>query len=97
MAAWLVAEGVPRDRIVVDREGWTTWHTAVNTRRLLDERGLASAIVVTSYYHVPRARLAFSRAGIRRVATARAPYRVALRDAWSLPREVAAYAWYAAR
>lgn len=97
MAAWLVAEGVPRARIVVDRDGWTTWHSAVNTRRLLDARGLRSAIVVTSYYHVPRARLAFERAGVARVATARAPYRLALRDVYSLPREVLAYAWYAVR
>jgi uncharacterized SAM-binding protein YcdF (DUF218 family) len=97
MAAWLEREGVPRERLVVDREGWTTWHTAENTRRLLEARGLESAMVVTSYYHVPRARLAFARVGVPRVATARAPYRVALRDLWSLPREVAAYAWYAVR
>lgn len=97
MAAWLVARGVPSERIIVDRDGWTTWHTARNTRRILEERGLASAVIVTSYYHVPRARLAFERAGVPRVATAHAAYRPAIRDAYSLPREVVGYAWYALR
>lgn len=97
MAGWLVARGVPRERIIVDRDGWTTWHTARNTRRILDERGLSSALVVTSYYHVPRARLAFERAGVAKVATAHAAYRPALRDVYSLPREVVGYAWYAVR
>ncbi|MCW8140239.1 MAG: YdcF family protein, partial [Planctomycetota bacterium] len=48
MAAWLIARGVPAERVVVDRDGWTTWHTAVNTRALLEARGLSSALVVTS-------------------------------------------------
>lgn len=97
MAAWLIARGVPAERVVVDRDGWTTWHTAVNTRALLEARGLSSALVVTSYYHVPRARLAFERVGVPRVATARAAYRPALRDVYSLPREVVGLAWYRVR
>lgn len=97
MAEWLVARGVPRERIIVDSDGWTTWHKAVNARRELEARGLRSALVVTSDYHVPRARLAFERAGVPRVATARAPYRLALRDVYSLPREVVAWAWYRVR
>jgi uncharacterized SAM-binding protein YcdF (DUF218 family) len=97
MAAWLVSRGVPAERVIVDRDGWTTWHTARNTRRILDQRGLTSALVVTSYYHVPRTRLAFERAGVTKVATAHAAYRPALRDVYSLPREVVGYAWYAIR
>ncbi|MCW8141099.1 MAG: recombinase family protein [Planctomycetota bacterium] len=56
-----------------------------------------STIVVTSYYHVPRTRLAFERVGVPRVATARAAYRPALRDVYSLPREVVGLAWYRVR
>lgn len=97
MAAWLEARGVPRDRIIVDSDGWTTWHTAANARRVLDARGWSSALVVSSYYHVPRARLALERAGVPRVATARAPFRLALRDVYSLPREVLGWAWYRVR
>jgi uncharacterized SAM-binding protein YcdF (DUF218 family) len=97
MAAWLVARGVPPERLVVDRDGWTTWHTARNARRALDARGLHTALVVTSYYHVPRARLALRRAGIARVWTARAAYRPALRDLYSVPREAIAWPWYALR
>ncbi|MCO5166714.1 MAG: YdcF family protein [Planctomycetes bacterium] len=97
MAAWLIARGVPPDRVVVDRDGWTTWHTAVNTRALLEARGLQSALVVTSYYHVPRSKLAFERAGVPRVATARAVYRPARRDVYSLPREVVGLVWYGVR
>jgi uncharacterized SAM-binding protein YcdF (DUF218 family) len=97
MARWLEARGVPSGRIVVDHEGWTTWDTARNVRDLLRARGLSSVLVVTSWFHTPRARLALERLGVRPVATARAHYRPALRDLYSLPREVAAWAWYLTR
>ena len=63
----------------------------------LDARGLRSALVITSYYHAPRARLALERAGVARVYTARAAYRPALRDLYSVPREAIAWPWYALR
>lgn len=97
MADWLAGHGVPRERIVVDREGWTTAHTARNAAALMQARGLRSVIVVSSWFHVPRVRLAFARAGCADVGWARAALRPAPRDLWSVPREVAGLWSYALR
>lgn len=93
MAAWLEARGVPRDRIVVDRAGWTTWDTARRTRAL----GLRSVVVVTSWYHVPRTRLALRRAGVPVAGCLRARHGASLRDPYSVVREGAAFWWYLLR
>lgn len=97
MRDWLVARGVPRERVIVDSQGWTTFHTARNARAVVRERGLASVVVVTSYYHVPRARLALERAGVANVKTAHAVVRLSPKDPGRIARELLGIAWYAVR
>lgn len=97
MRDWLVARGVPAERVIVDSQGWTTFHTARNARELLRARGLESVVVVTSYYHVPRARLALERAGVTRVTTAHAVVRLSPRDPARIARELLGLVWYAVR
>ncbi len=97
MAAYLVARGVPARCIVRDREGWNTYHTARNARQIMDERGWRSALVVSSYFHISRIKVAFRGFGIERVATARARVRIGLRDPWSLVREFGGYYVYVVR
>lgn len=97
MAAYLVRRGIPRGRVIEDRRGFTTFDTARNARRIMEARGLTSAVAVSNYYHVPRCKLAFRRAGILQVASARACVRLTPREPWSLAREVAACYWYALR
>lgn len=97
MAAYLSARGVPDGRIVRDREGWTTWDTAHNARAIMERRGWGSVVVVSNYFHVPRAELAFRRAGVAEVSGARSRLRPGLREPYALAREVAAYGWYAVR
>lgn len=58
MRAYLVAAGVPEDRLVLDRYGYDTYDSCVRARRVF---GLHRVLVVTQTYHLPRA-----------VATARA-------------------------
>ncbi len=58
MKAWLVARGVPADRIVEDRAGDDTYSSCDRTKRIF---GIDEAIVVSQSYHVPRA-LALCRA-----------------------------------
>ncbi len=57
-----VARGVPDEAILEDSLAEDTWGNAVHTRRLLEERGVKSAILVTSPYHARRAKLTFDAA-----------------------------------
>ena len=70
MRAYLVGQGVPAEKIIVDQQGINTYASARFTARLLRERGWRSVCVVTDYYHVPRARLALRRFGVATVYSA---------------------------
>ena len=70
MRAYLVAKGVPAEKIIVDSQGINTYASARFAAWLLRERGWRSVYVVTDYYHVPRARLALRRFGVGTVYSA---------------------------
>jgi uncharacterized SAM-binding protein YcdF (DUF218 family) len=67
-----IASGVPAIDILTEGEGVDTLGNALNTRRLLEEHGLRSAILVTSPYHLRRAMVTFESvfagSGIRVIA-----------------------------
>jgi vancomycin permeability regulator SanA len=90
MRDWLVARGVPRRRVLVDPDGWNTWETALHTHEILERAGLSTVVVVSSYYHLPRTRMALARAGVSVVGSCRAPLIWEPREAWSILREIAA-------
>ncbi|MEH6700022.1 MAG: YdcF family protein [Brevundimonas sp.] len=92
MRRYLVGQGVPVDRIIVDNAGVDTAATARNTARIMATRDYDSAIVVTQYFHIPRARLAMQREGIE-ARTAHATFFEA-RDLYSTARELVAYPVY---
>jgi vancomycin permeability regulator SanA len=52
MRNYLVAHGVPADRIMVDHAGYDTWDTCVRARRVF---GVSQAVLVTQAFHVARA------------------------------------------
>jgi uncharacterized SAM-binding protein YcdF (DUF218 family) len=91
MRGYLIERGVPAEAVVMDSEGRTTFATAVNLQRLMAQRGLTSAMVVTQYFHVPRTKLALRKAGVGTVHSVHARY-FELRDLYSIPREVIGYA-----
>ncbi len=62
MSDMALEAGVPRTAIIEESFGEDTWGNAVYTRRLLEDRGLRSAILVTSPYHARRAQLTFDAA-----------------------------------
>jgi vancomycin permeability regulator SanA len=93
MAAALEEAGVPAQAILVDEEGNTTRATATNAARIMKERGFASALVVSQYFHVSRSRLALERAGISPVHSAHAEF-FELRDIYSIAREAVALPAY---
>lgn len=96
MRAYLIARGVPSERIVADSAGVDTWSSARNASAFMRSRGFSSALAVTQYFHLPRTMLALRRFGVRDVSGAY-PRFWEWRDLYSTVREVPAIVWYAVR
>jgi len=96
MRDYLVARGVPAGRIIVDDQGDNTLATAHNAMRYMQENGISRVMLVSQYYHLPRAQLAFERVGAQQVYGA-FPRSFRLLDLYSSSREVPAYVVYAIR
>lgn len=96
MRDYLIAHGVPADRIIADSQGWTTYDSAKNVAALLKSRGWSSVFVVTQYYHVPRSRLAVSNFGVKTLYWAHARY-FGPKDLLGIPREIAGLVSYTLR
>jgi uncharacterized SAM-binding protein YcdF (DUF218 family) len=57
-----IQRGVPQGAILEEPQGEDTWGNAVYTRQVLEEHQLQSAILVTSPYHLRRAKVTFDAA-----------------------------------
>jgi uncharacterized SAM-binding protein YcdF (DUF218 family) len=55
IAAYLIGRGVPPDVIIKDLNSYNTYENLINAKALMEERGLSTAIITTSNYHVQRA------------------------------------------
>jgi len=64
MARGLRDSGIPAERILLEDASTSTLENAGLTAAILRERGLTCILVVTSSYHVARARLTFRHFGI---------------------------------
>ncbi len=64
IAEQLVAWGVDRSRIVVDRASRNTHENAVESARIVRERGWTRLVLVTSALHMPRAAGCFKKSGL---------------------------------
>lgn len=82
--------------IVVDRRGSNTRATLRNAREIMTSNGWRSAILVTSYHHLARARLCAWQEGIPTAGWTHARH-VELRDVRAVVRELAAFYWYLIR
>ena len=87
MRAVLIQSGIPADAIIVDRAGNNTRLTAMHAHRIMEERGWQSAIAISQYYHVPRAKLALRQEGVAQVSGAAAEYRFTWTDPLSILRD----------
>jgi vancomycin permeability regulator SanA len=52
MRDYLIGEGVPRNRIVLDYAGFDTWDSCVRAKKIF---GVDRAILITQRFHLPRA------------------------------------------
>jgi len=90
MQAYLVAHGVPSDKIVLDYAGADTYGTCVRAKRIF---GVDSAILVSQGYHLPRAVTTCRLVGVDAVGVGDETVRTAFVELWwtySL-REIPAY------
>jgi uncharacterized SAM-binding protein YcdF (DUF218 family) len=85
-----LAGGVPAAAILTESASHNTNENATFTARLMRDNGIASLVLVSEAYHLPRARLLFRAAGLVIASTAHPPRR-SLRREWPLRlRECAA-------
>jgi vancomycin permeability regulator SanA len=93
MRDYLVSRNVPESRIILDKDGYNTYKTAVNTKQIMQSQNMRSVIIVSQYFHITRSRLAFQKAGIENIYTAHANY-FELRDVYSILREFTGFYSY---
>ena len=93
MRDYLVNHGVPREHVIVDSGGITTFASAQNTHGIAQRQKFSSVFVVSQYFHIPRARLALQRFGIATVYSSHARF-FEWRDIYSALREFFGYLSY---
>ena len=91
MAEYLILKGVPENHVFIDNLGNNTRLTSLNFEK--DFPDVKSVIVVTQFFHVSRAKLAFEQIGLNDVTGAHANY-FELRDIYSSFREFFGYYKY---
>ncbi|MQR02357.1 YdcF family protein [Glaciimonas soli] len=93
MRKYLVDRKIPSTSILVDSQGNTTADTAKNSAAMMRQHGFKSALLVSQYFHISRARLAFKQCGISTLSNAH-PRFFEWRDIYSLAREVVGFYSY---
>src|SRR5690348_1768068 len=93
MRDYLVANGVPKENVIVDSGGSNTFASAKNTLQIARQQKFDSVFVVSQYFHLPRARMALHRFGIATVYSAHA-HIYEFRDIYSSFREFFGYVSY---
>jgi uncharacterized SAM-binding protein YcdF (DUF218 family) len=97
MRDYLIGKDVPESSILMDRDGNNSYLTAKNCAAIMQQQASTRAILVTQYYHVPRARMAFRRFGISDLGHACARMGPEAREPFALAREFCAYYYYLIR
>ena len=64
MRAWLIERGVPEGQALSETASFNTAQSIRNAAEILNQRGMDSALMVTSAYHVPRTMAMAEDAGI---------------------------------
>lgn len=91
MAEYLISAGLPDEVVFIDNNGTNTRMTVEN---FINEHPEAKSVsVVSQFYHINRAKLAFRQAGIEEVYGPHADY-FAYRDFYACIREFPAYYKY---
>jgi vancomycin permeability regulator SanA len=93
MKRYLVARGVPSHSVLVDSQGNTTYDSAKTAAALMKIMGMKKVLVISQYFHLPRAWIILKRLGVSDIAGS-SPLFVETRDLYSVLREVTACFFY---
>ena len=93
MKRYLVAHGVPADKVIEDNEGENTYLTAKDFLPVADSLHLHSAIAVSSFYHLTRTKYILRHVGFTNVHSV-ASRALFWNDLLGLPRDCVAFYKY---
>jgi vancomycin permeability regulator SanA len=93
MKSYLLKKNIPDSVIIADNAGKNTFYTAKDFLRLNDSLHFKSAIVVSSFYHVSRAKYIIKKLGFPAVYSV-ASSRYFLQDSYGIIREFFAFYEY---
>ena len=93
MKHYLIAHGVPADRIIEDNDGENTYLTAKDFLPVADSLKIGSAIAVSSFYHLTRTKYIIRKLGFKNVNSA-ASESFFWNDLVGLPRDCVAFYKY---
>jgi vancomycin permeability regulator SanA len=93
MKSYLLRKNIPDSAIIADNAGRNTFYTAKDFMNLDDSLHFKSAIVVTSFYHVSRAKYIIRKLGFPQVYGV-ASKRYFLQDSYGIIREFFAFYEY---
>lgn len=93
MKYYLVENGVDVNSIIVDNQGVNTMATAVNSKKICEENGFTSYMVISQFFHISRIKLAFKTVGIDKVYHGHSTLYIT-RDIYSTIREFPGYYKY---
>jgi uncharacterized SAM-binding protein YcdF (DUF218 family) len=91
MRRYALAHGVPEQDIFVDDHGRNTEATVRDTVPLFRQWGARRVLAVSHFYHLPRVKLAYQRAGFNVCTVPARQARLLLKLPYNMAREVAAF------
>jgi uncharacterized SAM-binding protein YcdF (DUF218 family) len=94
MRRYALAHGVPENDLFVDDRGRNTEATVRDTVPLFRQWGVHRVLAVSHFYHLPRVKLAYQRAGFNVCTVPARQARVLLKLPYNMAREVAAFWTY---
>lgn len=94
MRRWAVAQGVPDSAIMRDEGGLSTQHTVENTVARFQKHGYERVLAVSQFYHLPRIKLAYLRAGVDVYTVPARPSAPLYGLPWFMLREVGGFWFY---
>lgn len=93
MKAFLIKNKIPKNDIIVDNEGNTTYLTALNFKKINKKLKAKTITVVSQYYHITRCKMLFDKVGFSKVQGVHCQY-FETEDFHSVFREFFAYYFY---
>ncbi|HWN70891.1 MAG TPA: YdcF family protein [Haliangium sp.] len=93
MRRWALGQGVPDSAIMRDEGGLSTQHTVENTVSRFRKHGFRRVLAVSQFFHLPRIKLAYLRAGVDVYTVPARPSAPLYKLPWFMLREVGGF-WY---